>query len=307
MPVPLVLDTDIGSDVDDALALALAVRHPELELRAVTTVSSDPVVRAGLAARLLAVAGAPDVVVAAGRSVSGDDRNEIGGEHTDLLVVSTNPPYADAVELLTTVPPGTAIATIGQQTNAAAAVRRDASLPGRARGLTVMGGSFAPFHAPDGKVYGAERDWNLVLDPAGAVASLSAGWQTRYVPIDVTFGAVLTRGHVDRLRGGDELCGLLADLVDGWRMRARPPSAPPPLVNAASDGAALLHDPLALACVVECEFVTVERLPVTVTLDGRGFARTVVDPVEGEEADVIRSVDAPAFADWLVDTLMLRS
>ena len=62
----LVLDTDIGGDVDDALALAYALRHPEIDLRAVTTVSGDTEVRAHIAARLLALAGRDDVVVASG-------------------------------------------------------------------------------------------------------------------------------------------------------------------------------------------------------------------------------------------------
>ncbi len=298
MSAPLVVDTDIGSDVDDALALALAVRHPGLDLRAVTTVSSHPGVRAGLARGLLDVAGAADVEVAVGRSAAGDDRNVIGAEHTRLLPARSEvAAYPDAIELLAAVPQGTAIATIGQQTNAAAAVARDAGLPERAAGLTVMGGSFAPFEAGDGKVYGAERDWNLVLDPAAAARSLVAGWRLRYVPIDVTFGAVLTGAHVERLRGGDELCVLLAHLVDDWWARALKGRVPPQV-------AAFLHDPLTVACATDCEFVGVERLSVTVMLDAGGLPHTVVDRTEGHPADVVRTVDAPAFADWLVDVLL---
>src|SRR5205814_9021129 len=48
----LILDTDIGTDVDDALALAFAVRHPDITLRAVTTVSGDTAARARITARL---------------------------------------------------------------------------------------------------------------------------------------------------------------------------------------------------------------------------------------------------------------
>ena len=62
----LILDTDIGTDVDDALALAFALRHPELDLRAVTTVSGDTVRRARIAKKLLLLAGRDDIEVAAG-------------------------------------------------------------------------------------------------------------------------------------------------------------------------------------------------------------------------------------------------
>ena len=56
-PVPVLFDTDIGTDIDDAYALALFVHRPDFELLGVTTVSSDAVARARLAAKLLAIAG----------------------------------------------------------------------------------------------------------------------------------------------------------------------------------------------------------------------------------------------------------
>src|SRR3954469_12712261 len=54
---PILFDTDIGTDIDDAYALALILRSPELDLVGVTTVSGDAGARARLAAKLLAVAG----------------------------------------------------------------------------------------------------------------------------------------------------------------------------------------------------------------------------------------------------------
>src|SRR3974377_1570181 len=66
MAIPFILATDIGTDVDDALALAFALRCPKLELRAVTTVSGDTVRRARIAKMLLRLAGRDDVEVAAG-------------------------------------------------------------------------------------------------------------------------------------------------------------------------------------------------------------------------------------------------
>lgn len=65
--MPIILDTDIGTDIDDAFALALALASPEIELRGVTTVSSDAYGRALIACRLLHAAGRGDIPVAAGR------------------------------------------------------------------------------------------------------------------------------------------------------------------------------------------------------------------------------------------------
>ena len=64
--ISLILDTDLGDDVDDVFALAYAVRHPQINLCAVTTVLGDTGWRAALALRLLDELGVNDVPVAAG-------------------------------------------------------------------------------------------------------------------------------------------------------------------------------------------------------------------------------------------------
>src|SRR5262245_36426690 len=66
--VPVVIDTDIGDDIDDALALALAVSSPELEVRGITTVQGDAHTRALLLCRLLHAIGKTDIPVAAGKA-----------------------------------------------------------------------------------------------------------------------------------------------------------------------------------------------------------------------------------------------
>src|SRR5437016_911505 len=65
----VLIDTDIGDDIDDALALALALRSPEIELLGVTTVFGDTQKRAQLAAHLLQTFGREDIPVAAGQQI----------------------------------------------------------------------------------------------------------------------------------------------------------------------------------------------------------------------------------------------
>src|SRR5262249_37361050 len=69
-PSPVVLDTDIGTDIDDAYALLLAAVSPELDLRAVTTVNHDVDLRARIAKKLLRLLGRGDIPVAAGTGPS---------------------------------------------------------------------------------------------------------------------------------------------------------------------------------------------------------------------------------------------
>jgi len=65
-PIPIILDTDIGDDIDDALALALALQSPELDVRAVTTVSDDTEGRSRLAWKELGLYGRHDVALGTG-------------------------------------------------------------------------------------------------------------------------------------------------------------------------------------------------------------------------------------------------
>lgn len=296
----LVLDTDIGTDVDDALALAYALRHPGIDLRAVTTVSADTGARAAIAARLLGIAGRTDVVVAAG--VGGfEDRAWFGHEGVGLADGPDTPiDDRDAVTVLLDLshgPTPPAVATVGMQSNVAAAVHRDPSYPHRVPLLSVMGGVFAPVHYL-GTVMGPARDHNLVTDAAGSVAALNAGFAVRYVPLDVTVRVPLRSVDLERLRAADELGAALAALVDGWsvllheRSRGRVPG----------DVVAYLHDPLTVACAVTTDFVTVERMPVTVALHD-GVPRTFVDPLEGREADVVTGVDADGFVEHWLDVV----
>src|SRR5438034_11728318 len=65
-PEKIIIDTDIGDDVDDAFALALALRSPELQIFGITTTFGDTNIRANLADRLLGEAGRADISVAVG-------------------------------------------------------------------------------------------------------------------------------------------------------------------------------------------------------------------------------------------------
>jgi len=291
----LVLDTDLGSDVDDALALAYARRHPAIELRAVTTVSADTTARARIAARLLALDGADDdeVIVAAG--VGGHaDRTWFGHEGVGLPTgpeIPLDPRHAVDVLLdLSRESQPPVVATVGMQSNVAAAVTQDDTYATRVPLLAVMGGIFRPFDR-----YGIRLeagDHNLVCDAEAGAISLNAGFPILYVPLDVTFRVVLRTAHLDRLRVGDPLCRALADLCDVWRpvMQARADDSVP------DDVVAVLHDPLTVACVVTHDYVTVETLPVRVVVTD-GVPRTVVDPEHGRPAEVVTDVDVDGFVE----------
>jgi purine nucleosidase len=291
MAIALVLDTDIGTDVDDALALAFALRHPGLELRAVTTVSGDTRRRARIAAELLRLAGRDDVEVAVGEEGPEDRPSEMGHEGEGLELGDEDFASArDAVALLVaqTARERLTIATVGSQTNLAAALERDAALAGRVERLAVMGGDLSP---------DSEGEHNANVDRAATARMLRTDIPTLLVPFDVTKHTTITTAALERLRAADPLCCALAALIDQWApvLRRLDPHYP-------GDVVAAMHDPLTLAVLVEPGLVEIERLPVA-AVEQDGQLHTRVDP-GGREMDVVRSVDADALAELWLETVL---
>ncbi len=306
MPLSFILDTDIGTDVDGALALAFALRHPALDLRAVTTVSGDTVRRARIARKLLLLAGRDDIEVAAGeRGIQSQPLRSAEAGHEDAMLGEAGdlaPSERGAVSLLLAEceARGYEIATVGMQSNIAAALEGDAGFLTTVPRLTVMGGVFAPVQFL-GVTLPPTVDHNLNVDQPASLRALNTGGSTLYVPCDVTMGTWLTASHLDQLRKGDALCRALARQIDIWIphfQRGGRGIIPPEFV-------ALLHDPLAIACMVDDgrRFVTTSRMPVTVAMH-HGHVRTFIDPAAGHEAEIVTSVDAPAFADFWLATVM---
>jgi purine nucleosidase len=303
--VSLILDTDIGSDVDDALALAFALRHPDIDLHAVTTVSGDTVRRARIAKKLLLMAGRDDIEVAAGeRGEVSDPRRSPEGAHEDAMLGPESRELTiserDGVTLLLEECAGGdhEVATVGMQSNMAAALERDPSFAADVKRHVVMGGVFAPVTFL-GHDLGPGIDHNLNVDQPASVRALSAVMPRMYIGVDVTMGTWLTAKQHDALRRGDALCRELARQIDvhlpSWRSSGR--GAIP------DEYVALLHDPLAVACTVDRRFVTSMQAQVTVAMH-QGLVRTFIDPAAGHDSEIITSVDWRAFGEFWLDTIL---
>jgi purine nucleosidase len=312
LPHRIILDTDVGTDVDDALALAFALRHPEIDLAAVTTVSGDTRLRGQIAARLLALAGRSDVEVAAGVREPLLQRGSAAGmfwaghEGQGLLEEGRDLPLSQrhGVDLLVESlrAEEMEVVTVGPQSNLAAALIKEPTIAGRISHLTVMGGFF---HACEleGRAVPPTVDYNLNADPGAAVRALSAPIPTTFVPADVTMRAWFLEKDLSRLeQSRDPLAQALVRLVRIWMSLQRHlleflgvPAQTAPV--------AILHDPLAVATVVDRRFVKTERLRMTVAIVD-GHVRTFIDPAAGREVEVVTDVDARAFAEFWLETVL---
>lgn len=313
MTYRIVLDTDIGSDVDDAMCLALALASPEIEIVAVTTVSADTTRRAQIAKRLLELAGRGDVPVFAGRGnalTPGSTFAWTEKEGDGILGDGAPPqieaePGTDAIRRLLRENDDLEIVAVGPMTNLAVTIAPDPALASRVKGLTIMGGhirdiAYGGFSFP----YGI--DYNMCSDREASVRTLQTHVPTRLVTGDVTLQTWLREEDISRLEeSAHPVVQAVTRAIRVWT----------PIqnrifgglgANMQGDNVAFLHDPLALACVHDESFCTFESLAVEATIEEGVFRSIERSPgtANSRPMRVATAVDAERFRDHFVDRLL---
>lgn len=266
-PVPIILDTDIGSDIDDAFALALILKSPELHLLAVTTVSGDAEARARLAAKMLWVDGQRNIPVAAGapgspmpiaqtRWADGFTSPELVRESAvDLMKREIDRRHGQAV-----------LVAIGPLTNVAALLTQYPGEKGKIRRIVLMGGSIAHGYYPNS---GATAEYNIAADAKASRVVFTSGVPIEMAPLDVTWHLQLDAAHQGRIYAqGTPLANALHAVDQLW-------GQPTPT----------LHDPMAVGLLLNPGRCTLKHLHVRITEDGR----TIVVP--GKPANAVVAVE----------------
>jgi len=207
-PRPVILDVDTG--VDDALALMLAFRSPELDVRGILTVSGNVHVSQATANTLaiLDLLDAPPIPVAAGAAAplarpgitAGDVHGSDGlGGAAGCFPPSRRTVAVDAVGFLLDAigrqPEELTLIATAPLTNLALAIERDAPTVRKLRALFVMGGAV---RVPGN--LGPVSEFNFAVDPEAAAIVLGAGLPVTLIPLDVTERVVLTRARLDEVK-----------------------------------------------------------------------------------------------------------
>ncbi|MDP9380673.1 MAG: nucleoside hydrolase [Chloroflexota bacterium] len=302
MPTRVILDTDIGSDVDDILALSLILCSPELKLEGVTCVYADVQLRARMALKLLRLAERSDVPVMAGVSNpllglapvywAGHEGVGLLEPEDDGLLPSPEHAADFLVRAVMENPGEIQLIAIGPLTNVALAFLREPKLPRNLARLVIMGGA-ARVAARAADLPLSEH--NIRCDPEAAHIVLSAGAPTTVIPLDVTQRVLIRLDGVERIRaGGAPFHDAVARQVELYpRYKER--------------GSTFLHDPLAVASVILPDLVSLHPLHIDVELGGRFSAGATLMRTASADApptaDVALDVQAGAFEQFLIERL----
>jgi inosine-uridine nucleoside N-ribohydrolase len=256
-PEKVILDTDIGSDIDDAFALALIIKSPQLDLLGVTTVSGDTAARARIAAKMLWEAGGKwrQVPVVAG--VPGTPQPIDQARWADGFV-SPQILRESAVDFLRReihrYPGEITLIAIGELTNVAALLKADPLAARKIKRIALMGGSIARGYEPGSK---PDPEWNIKSNPAAAQVVFSSGIPIIMAPLDVTAMLKLDAAMRARIFGQNTpLTDALAALYHLWHNETP-----------------TLFDPMAVAMLLKSDLC--ETKQVAVEVDAQGFTRVV--------------------------------
>ncbi|MDO4888184.1 MAG: nucleoside hydrolase [Actinomycetaceae bacterium] len=274
---PIILDCDPGHD--DAVAIILALGSPAVELLAVTTVGGNQTLEKVTrnARAVLTVCGREDVPVYAGSprplvcqvSTAGSIHGETGLDGVDLPAAGAPLGRRRAAQFIAdavmSAPAGTiTLVATGPLTNIALAARLEPGIVERVREVVIMGGGF---HEAN---WTAAAEFNIWVDPEAARIVFEEDWDVTMVGLDLTHQALATEDVEARIGAlGTELSRFFVGLMGFFRAshgRTLNLAAPP------------LHDPCAVAYVVDPSIVATKKAPVAIETRGQfTTGMTVVD------------------------------
>jgi inosine-uridine nucleoside N-ribohydrolase len=285
--IPVLLDTDIGTALDDAFALALVLASPELDLKGVTTVHGDAHTRALVVCRMLESVGRGEIPVASGCPPrdQADTRDQLAYGLKGSF--RKRPLRQTAVDFLygelKARPGELTLLALGPLTNIARLLRSHPECKPWINRIVLMGGALRVGY--NGKPP-PEAEWNIHSDIPAAQTVFASGVRLVVAPLDATTDLRLEKPLRDLLFSAD------APLPRELRI----------LYELGDGSTATLFDTLAVALCFDERFCTIEDLSLEV--DNRGITRGTRDKPNARVATAIRHID---FLKWYLNRLGAHS
>ncbi len=290
-PLPIFVDTDIGDDIDDALALALLLCSPEVSVVGISTVFGDTYLRARLAAYLLQTYGYSAVPVAAGQELplllrhrpSGVCQAQVLPEKLALPLSALSGPEL-LLQTARMYPGRLTLLCLGPLTNVALALQQEPKMGSLLQQVFFMGGASRM----------SRPDWNVRSDALAAHILLEAQLPTTMIGLNVTASCHLQRGDIARLNSAKSpQLHLLSRMIAAWQehqpwWRSRLP---------------YLHDPLVVTALCAPQFFRFAPLPIRILTQGAFAGWTIPRWLQGPTVRAALSVENTQARTWILQRL----
>ena len=257
------IDTDIGDDIDDAFALGLILRSPELKVLGISTAFGDTETRARLVDRFLAATDAASIPVTAGVHTETDNplTQRAYAEHFPVRQ------HADGVAALLTAirqrPGQITLIAIGPLFNIGAAIDRDPTTFKKLKRVVMMGGSVRRgYDGKNGETRPPEPEWNIDRDPKDASKLLAAGVPIFMMPLDSTQIHLVPAEREALFAAGNPLTDQLTLLYHQWGAHSWDHSPTP-----------TLFDPMAAAYTFRPDLCPMR--PMRLVVDDKGLTTEI--------------------------------
>jgi inosine-uridine nucleoside N-ribohydrolase len=293
-PEKIIIDTDIGDDIDDAFALGLALSSPEFQVLGFSATFGDTPTRAALLDRMLGELGHSDIPVAMGtpvdvnRNAFTQRRYAQGGS----FARAAHPASVDFVLGQARKYPGqVTLVAIGPLPNVGAMIDKDPAAFRLLKRVVIMGGSIRTMTDPYGVAppIAPHPEWNIKNDIGGAQKLFNSGVPLFIMPLDST--ANLKLHEVARtaiFAHGSSLTNILAGLYYEWSAATRSPTP-------------TLYDPMTIAFLLDPSLCPVT--PLHIRVDDAGNTR---EEPGAPNAQVCLHSDSEAFLRFYVKRVTAR-
>jgi len=298
MPLPVILDTDIGFDVDDVWALAFLLKCPELDVRLITTSTGDTIYSARLVAKLLSIAGRIDIPIGVGIPLESTAKTHAAWLGDFCLEDYAGTVLHDGIgaicdTILASADPVSVIC-IGPLANIAAALARAPSITDNSRFIGMHGSIHRGYLENDQPV----PEYNVKIHTAACQKVFETDWDLTITPLD-TCGVIRLTG--DKFRAvqssTDPLTRAVLENHFGW-FEACSDWEFLKAYHAESE-TSVLYDTVAIYLAFSEALLEIETQPIVVTDD----ARTIIDTSGTEVRCALGWRDQAAFESLVAERL----
>jgi len=284
----VIIDTDIGDDIDDAFAVALALHSPELQILGITTTFGDTETRAKLLDRFLAEIGRPDIPIAAGVPTppKGTFTQRRYAESGHFAKPSHPEAVAFLLDQIRRNPGQITLIAIGPLMNVGGAIEKDPATFRKLKRIIMMGGSIKRGYGDLG--YGPptppQPEWNILNDIPSAQKLFAAGVPLFVMPVDSTQLKMDELKRAFLFSQGTPITDALTLLYHQWGQETP-----------------TLFDPMTIAFLVNPTLCPVQ--PMHIRVDEKGFTRPDPGQPNAPNAQVCLDSNPDAFFRFLLPRL----